>query len=704
MENLWAMTKPRKTKGNTRMPKPKQRTRKTPVTQEIQETPVRATPKPKTRKIQTPVSVRASITPKPRTRPKDIAFLFLTYDDILHDKTKEFIENQPVYVNAKNPVKISNNYIVKNYPTKWGAKSIVDATIKLLELAYQNGHEWYVLLAYDVYPLVTMGEFKNFMKYQTKSIFHVMRQHENEWKASQWWILCKHDVETILSRHAEYDEYLTKIKYTITGAWDELYFLSLLKYVSPTYSFLEYKTVYTEWLQNSQQSHPVTYNKILPFDLEKMKGSFFLRKTTPTFTMEPFPLRERLVIKIYGDQTRDYVPEDDLILVSMIDAPEDLKSKCLYIYHTHHSSVYINVLEILERVPVYLWKEVVVLTETCNTVPVFNKSELERCVLPRMPLSSHKQFYALDNAFLYSPYKIAFLFLTIGDINQPNVWTKYFKDNPHKVSIYTHAKVPDKIVTPWLKNSVIPAYVHTEWGRITNAYYHLFQEAMKDEDNIKFVTISESCIPLKRFDLFYEKMIEDVRTSYVRFMEPSDYDIEERIETRVGYEIYEPFIKHYARMCLSRYHVTKLLEKPFDFFNEMPVGDEFFLTLLHLKPGVDFVKDFEITYDNWENHEKYKKLTAEINKLKELQKKENSFLIEDKIRIKKALRKEASNNPRTYFTIGIKELDEAINKESFFWRKFPVGPLPWTNEILTLDKKTQIQPTITKRRAENKRR
>jgi hypothetical protein len=181
-------------------------------------------------------------------------------------------------VNAKNPVKM--NYIVKNYPTKWGAKSIVDATIKLLELAYQNGHEWFVLLAYDVYPLVSFGEFKNFMKYQTKSMFNVIKQHENEWKASQWWILCRRDVETILSRHAEYDDYLTKIKYTITGAWDELYFLSLLKYVSPTYSFLEYKTVYTEWMQNSQQSHPVTYNKILPFDLEKMKGSFFLRKTT----------------------------------------------------------------------------------------------------------------------------------------------------------------------------------------------------------------------------------------------------------------------------------------------------------------------------------------------------------------------------------------------------------------------------------------
>lgn len=670
----------------------------------IMETRPVTRPVPKSRKItvaKTNNVTRSRKTPRPRTRKNhsEIAFLFLTYDDILHNKTKEFIENQSVYVNAKEPKNISK-YNITSYPTSWGAKSIVDATIKLLELAYKNGHEWYVLLAYDVYPLVSIDEFKQFLKFQTKSMFNLIKQYENEWKASQWWILCKRDVEIILNSRNKYDDYLTKVNYMIKnkeGAWDEVYFLSLLKYVSPTYSFLEYKTVYTEWMQNSRQSHPVTYNKILPFDLEKMKGSFFLRKTTPTFTMEPFQLKRRLVIKIYGTQSKDYVPEDDLILVSMIDVPEDLRSRSLYIYHAHHSSVYINVLEILERIPVYLWKEVVILTESCNTVPDFKLAE--RCALPTMSLSSPKQFYGMNGAFLYSPYKIAFLFLTIGDINQPNVWTKYFKDRYHKVSIYTHAKVPDKIVTPWLKNSVISTYVDTAWGKITNAYYHLFKEAMKDPNNVKFVTISESCIPLKRFDTFYDTITEDIRTSYVKFMKPSNYDIEERIKTRIGYEMYEPFIKHYARMCLSRYHVTKLLEKPFDFFNEMPVGDEFFLTLLHLNPGVDFVKDFEITYDNWETQEKYKKLTAEINKLKELQKTDNSFLIADKIRIKLALRKEVNNNPRTYLTIGIKELEEALYKESFFWRKFPEGPLPWTNELLTLDKKTRIMPFIANRRA-----
>ena len=661
-------------------------------------------PTPRTRRINT-------IRPRTRQIPKkitDIAFLFLTYDDITHDKTKEFIANHTVYVNAKEP-KTIKGYVISQHETSWASKSIVVATIKMLESAYKNGHEWYVLLAYDVYPLVSIDEFTQFLKFQTKSMFHVMKQHENEWKASQWWILCRADVETILSRYREYDDYLTKVQYTMNNetvkdaAWDELYFLSLLKYVNPAYVFLERKTVYVEWLKNSKQSHPATYNKILPNDLEKMKGSFFLRKTTPTFTMEPFSLKRRLVIKIYGTETRDFATDDDLILLSILKKdtiPDELKSKSIYIYHTHYTSVYITVLEILESIPVYLWEEVVVLTETCNTVPEFKG--LERCSLPNMSLSTPKQFYGLDGAFLYSPYKIAFLFLTIGDIHQPNLWTKYFKDNQHKVSIYTHAKFPEKIVTPWL--NVIPT-VDTAWGKITNAYYHLFQEAMKDPDNVKFITISESCIPLKRFDVFYDTITEDIRTSYVKFMKPSEYDINERIKTQPGYEMYEPFIKHYARMCLSRHHVAKLLKEPFAFFNNMHVGDEFFLTLLHLKPGVDFVKDFEITYDNWDTQEKYKELTAEINKLKGQQKSDNSFLIEDKIRIKKALRKVAANNPRTYTTIGIKELEEALNKESFFWRKFPEGPLPWTNELLTLDKpKARIQPVIAARRAENKRR
>jgi len=628
--------------------------------------------------------------PVPRTRVSEMAFLFLTYDDITHQKTKDFIRGQSVYVNAKTPSMISTKYHVESYETEWAKKSIVDATIQLLEKAYAKNHAWYILLAYDVYPLVSFDDLKSVLKFQSKSMFHLQKQQENEWKTSQWWILSKEDVGTILSRRADYDEYLKKRRYTIKAAWDELYFLSLLKYVNPAYTFTDHKTVYVEWLKNNVQKHPVVYNRLLPTDLEKMKGSFFLRKTTPTFS-PTFELKKRLVIKIIGDKSPAYEPgNDDLILVNMVDVSDSLKSKAIYIYHSLYPLLYSNILEILDTIPVYLWSEVIVVTEE-GLSSSFKK---EKVRLPTTPLSSPKHFYSLDNhSFLYSPDKIAFLFLTIDNVNQPQVWNEYFKDKGHKISIYRHAKNPEKVI-PFYNEKRIDT-VKTGWGFITNAYYHLFQEAFKDEDNVKFVTISESCIPLKKFDAFYNKMMEhDIQTSFVKFMRISKYDREERIETQPGFERYD-FTKHYARMCLSRYHVSKLLKESFDFFNKMHVGDEFFLSLINARDKVDYMKDFEITYDNWEDTQK--KRGALSDELYQLEQMEQSFLTGNRIRIKSALRDDVGRNPKTYYSISIQELDTALHKESFFWRKFPVGPLPWTNEILTLDK--PIRAFISERKA-----
>jgi hypothetical protein len=218
---------------------------------------------------------------------------------------------------------------------------------------------------------------------------------------------------------------------------------------------------------------------------------------------------------------------------------------------------------------------------------------------------------------------------------------------------------------------------------------------MEDKDNEKFVFISESCIPLKSFDNFYNKMMmDDIRTSYVKFMNISGYDMAERIKTQPGYEKQGKFVKHYARMCLSRYHAEKLLKKDFKFFNEMHVGDEFFLTMIHPTPGKDFMKDFEITYDNWEDvRAKTSVLSKEMKDLCEKyniekdcykhvvqmnQENQNTF------RRKKALHNDIGRNPKTYTTITTHDIERAIKRESFFWRKFTNDPLPWTPELLNI--------------------
>lgn len=155
-------------------------------------------------------------------------------------------------------------------------------------------------------------------------------------------------------------------------------------------------------------------------------------------------------------------------------------------------------------------------------------------------------------------------------------------------------------------------------------------------------------------------------------MKPSLYDKRVRIETQANHETMGPFVKHYARMCLSRYHAEKLL-KDFTLFNSMHVGDEYFLTLIHPTPGQDYIKDFEIMYDNWEDvNRQATLLTEQINQLKH----------EDRIRRKIAIRDHMRRNPITYTSITTEDIRRAVQQESFL-RKF-TDPLPWTSELLSI--------------------
>ena len=605
----------------------------------------------------------------------EVAFLCLTYKGLVHEKTKAWLKGKPVYLNTKEPLPPSS-YTVLSQPTEWAKRSIVDATLELLRIAYKNNHEWYMLLSHDVYPLVS---YETLLQGLNKSMFHGMGVNKigTEWKASQWWCLTRQDVGLILQHQAEYDAYLEACPYKMMAAIDELYFLSCLKFIQPAYTFVEKKTVYVDWV--GTQKHPVTYGALLEGDLDRMEGSFFIRKTTPSFTPALHNPKNRLVIKIFGDKSDPLVNEvpatSDLILVSMVkNIPEETLKRTLRVYHSFFSTLDTTLREVLDGLPTHLWKSVFIMPEkaSARSIQSFPYSA------PVRP----------DTLYRFKQPKIAFLFLTIGDIHQPEVWTKYFNGFKGKYSVYCHPKFPDKVKTPWLKEGIIPNLVETGWGYITRAYECLFREAMKDPDNIKFVTISESCIPLKPFQPFYAYLKkDDERTSYVKFMRLSQYDRQARIESQPNFQSIPSFLKHYARMCLSRYHVTKLLNSPhLEFFHRMHVGDEFFLSSIGIEPDVDYVKPMEITYDNWEDTK------SKLLKLKEESKTLGQSILEnDLYRRNKVLQEEIGKNPKTYTTITTEEIETALQMGSFFWRKFTAAPLPWTSGLLSILPKGEIK-------------
>ncbi len=83
-------------------------------------------------------------------------------------------------------------------------------------------------------------------------------------------------------------------------------------------------------------------------------------------------------------------------------------------------------------------------------------------------------------------------------------------ENP-KVRMWFHAKCPEKIRSPWVKERLIrSAHFKPEWGsiEITKAMAHMLHEALCDAPHInKFCFASESCIPIRSLpdtlDLLY---------------------------------------------------------------------------------------------------------------------------------------------------------------------------------------------------------
>jgi hypothetical protein len=261
--------------------------------------------------------------------------------------------------------------------------------------------------------------------------------------------------------------------------------------------------------------------------------------------------------------------------------------------------------------------------------------------------------------------KIGLLFLTIKDINFPNIWNKFLIGNEDKFSIYIHPKYPEQVT--WHKECIIKNLVETEWGLVVKAYIELLKEAVKDKQIYKFIFLSESCVPIQSFDNLYNAIIND-NLSWIKLMPITNYDYNVRLN-----KSNDKFIKHYSRCMLSRYHVNKLLkkQKELDYFYKMHVGDEFYLSVL--LPLTKF-KDFSITYDDWIYVDKLKKqIKNKIKKLYEELEKNKKLEEKNIIKIKK-LKEEFNNiakNPKTIVNTK-PDLNNIKKCTSFFYRKFDI--------------------------------
>ena len=246
-----------------------------------------------------------------------IALLLLTIDNpFFPDNIKDFLhENTKLYIHAKNPDNLDayfKKYLIKKLiETKWGDMSLVNATVNMLEEAYEDC-DYFYLISGDTFIMNKPEAFD-------LSCFDFLKKYDNTdktlhktlHKTSQWWGLNKQDAKIIINTRNKYKNYFNNIK--IDGAYDENYFLTVLNKEVINYKYNLKKVMYVKWLDNVIAKHPFIFNKLTECDLYLSRNSFFVRKCLTAFELKKTIVRDKLHIFYIGSETN----QDEILKVDL---------------------------------------------------------------------------------------------------------------------------------------------------------------------------------------------------------------------------------------------------------------------------------------------------------------------------------------------------------------------------------------------------
>lgn len=249
--------------------------------------------------------------------------------------------------------------------------------------------------------------------------------------------------------------------------------------------------------------------------------------------------------------------------------------------------------------------------------------------------------------------KIAFLFLIYDEIVHEDIWAKFFEGvNPEKYNIYIHYKT-DKPLKHFEKHK-LKNCIETEFADISLIYANnlMLREALKDEQNKKFINVSQSCIPLKNFDYAYDFLTRDDKAHF--FCAAKRHKCFPRCNSLLEYIPRTKIDKSNQWFILNRTIAERAaVEKSFylDYlYKEVYAPEEhYYITLVNelgLQDMVNYTDTYmeqATTFVNWGVPGlKYKYKTDQKTK----------------------------EHPKEYFEIKKKELDYLLNSPCLFGRKF----------------------------------
>ena len=288
-------------------------------------------------------------------------------------------------------------------------------------------------------------------------------------------------------------------------------------------------------------------------------------------------------------------------------------------------------------------------------------------------LADHNIIKILETDFMiYS--KIAFMFLTVNDVNNILLWERYFnnKNAINKFNIYMHPKNVTAI-TSFFKDYIIDDLRPTSWGFIIDAYEALFKTAYEDDIlNKYFVIVSESDIPITNFNKFYNFINNDINgKNLIELWNVTYYDKEARLKNLVNFP--KKVIKHSAFFVLNRETIHKILQSKYlKLFKKVSLGEEFFLSIIYdSKKFINYI----VTYSDWDWTKKKKgEYSKKIDKYLKLYEDTKINNYKNTANEYYKLIQETQKHPRLYYDLSNNVINKSLKKRAFFARKFKELP------------------------------
>ena len=113
--------------------------------------------------------------------------------------------------------------------------------------------------------------------------------------------------------------------------------------------------------------------------------------------------------------------------------------------------------------------------------------------------------------------KVALLFLTIRDLNQTELWKELLFRDLKYFNVYMHPK--ERITDVFFSDFTINNRVATTWMKHMRAWRALLHKALLDQENYKFILLSDSHIPLRPLNEIYKQVMKD-NLSYIGYGKP----------------------------------------------------------------------------------------------------------------------------------------------------------------------------------------